>query len=401
MTLMTKSRSTKKPFSQHELITLERKAAENIEGELGKLALTLKRRPTYFVGPCPIHGGDNKGAFNIFHYGDETAGNWRCFTHSCHKHFHPTVLGFIRGYLSKTKYGWRDPKDCDKECPFPEAVKFLCQLVGPDGLSSDGIDFRALEKHRFTRNMKNVYARQEVIKHLNISRFDVQSLLQIPADYYINRGYTKEILTKYDVGLCNKPGKEMYMRAAVPVYDNNHDKVIGCTGRSIFPCCPLCECYHNPIHQCPNKRERWRYQKWRHNTGFPGENCLYNYWFAQQHIAQSHIAIIVESPGNVWKLEEAGIHNSIATFGAHLTENQKAILDKSGALALIVLTDWDDAGKLALTEIVEMCKLTYSLYTPQLQIDIGDSTIQLIHDKVLPIINKVKMDLGYDINISI
>ncbi|NDC71851.1 MAG: hypothetical protein EBZ62_00150, partial [Sphingobacteriia bacterium] len=37
---------------------------------------------------------------------------------------------------------------------------------------------------------------------------------------------------------------------------------------------------------------------------------------------KSHTAIIVESPGNVWRLEENGIHNSVALFGSSLSDRQ-------------------------------------------------------------------------------
>jgi hypothetical protein len=44
-------------------------------------------------------------------------------------------------------------------------------------------------------------------------------------------------LEDYDVGYCDNPAKPMYERAVVPIYDNEHKYIVGCTGRSIFEKC--------------------------------------------------------------------------------------------------------------------------------------------------------------------
>ena len=67
----------------------------------------------------------------------------------------------------------------------------------------------------------------------------------------------------------------------------------------------------------------WIHSKWRHNKDFKTQEHLYNMWFAKEFIQSTRTAIIVESPGNVWRLEEAGIHNSVAIFGTNLSIKQK------------------------------------------------------------------------------
>ena len=39
----------------------------------------------------------------------------------------------------------------------------------------------------------------------------------------MSRGFTKNILIKYDVGECLQYGKEMSYRAVVPIYDINNE----------------------------------------------------------------------------------------------------------------------------------------------------------------------------------
>lgn len=376
------------------------KKAEDIAGErlpdlLDALGITeLRKAKRFYVGQCPIHGGDNNSAFNIFHQGNQTVGNWRCFTNGCHKHFFPSLTGFVRGYLSATKYGWSSPRDVEKECPFQEAVDFILRFIG----KKDGniqVDYEAVEKRRFVNHIDHIYCRQEPKTVLSIGKETLRNSIEIPAPYYIIRGYTEEILKRYDVGICTNPAKPMYMRSVVPIYDTDHNYVVGCTGRSVFDSCPLCKSYHNPIHKCPDEKQKWVYTKWKHNSGFKAEDYLYNYWFSKKSISQNGIAILTESPGNVWRLEEAGFDCSVATFGAHLTDGQRDILDKSGALALILLYDPDEAGREAEKYIKQTCEKLYSITIPNISnTDIGECSVSFLKERLTPVINKVKESLG-------
>lgn len=390
------SRSTKR-FSQTQLHELELKASERLEDLLEYFGLEdLRRANRFYVGNCPVHGGDRNNAFNIFHEGEDRVGNWRCFTNNCHKHFHPTLIGFVRGVLSHTKNGWQDPTDTDKVCSFKEAVDFLVRFCGEGDINNFKVDNEAFEKRKFASQMTRIYNPKEPEIVHKIPREIVRASLDVPATYFVSRQYSKEVLDKYDVGLCSTAGKEMYMRATVPIYNQDYEHVIGCTGRSIFDMCPLCETYHNPLQRCPDKDNAWKYSKWKNSYGFKGEYHLYNYWFAKEHIARTGVAIIVEGPGDVWRLEEAGIHMSVATFGAHFTRHQRALLDKSGALALIILTDPDQAGRVAAQTIRKECENSYLISEPKLNgTDVGATSIKLIHEKLLPEINRIvkRLDL--------
>jgi len=92
---------------------------------------------------------------------------------------------------------------------------------------------------------------------------------------------------------------------------------------------------------------------------------------------------LVESPGNVWKLEENNIHNSLGIFGAALSDRQKIILDSSGAMTIIVLTDNDEAGRKAADQIKEKCQNTYRVFTPSItKADIADMTSEEINTEI-------------------
>jgi DNA primase len=119
-------------------------------------------------------------------------------------------------------------------------------------------------------------------------------------------------------------------------------------------------------------------------------NHLYNFWFAKEFILKTHTAIIVESPGNVWRLEESGIHNSVGIFGSSLSDRQKILLDSSGAMNLIILTDNDEAGRKAAEQIKAKCQNTYRIFIPQInKSDIGEMTVEEINKEIKPYLESI------------
>ena len=359
---------------------------DNIESLLDSFGLEYKFNNKMITMSCPIHGGDNVSALNLYPEGDTYRGNWKCRTHNCEKVFKGSVIGFIRGIISSQKYGWKEPgNEC---CSFKEAVEYATAFINKD-LSSIKINKKDREKRQFTSVVG--YLNTEPVKVLSrVTRQQIVKSLNIPAQYYLDRKYSKDILVKYDVGLCDKEGKEMYNRVVVPIYDSNYEYMVGCTGRSVYEKCASCKGFHNPQASCPNSDNVWKFSKWKHNADFKSQNHLYNFWFAKEHILKSGIAIVVESPGNVWRLEENGIHNSVAMFGSSLSDRQKILLDSSGAMSLVILTDNDDAGRKAAQQIKSKCQNTYRVFIPTItQADVGEMTSEQINTEIKSYLGKI------------
>lgn len=378
---------TKKSRSndQAKLKILSDFACDDIEGLLSHFDLDYKHSGRMITMCCPIHGGDNPSAINLYPEGDNYRGNWKCRTHGCEEYFKGSIIGFVRGVLSNKLLNWE--KNGDPAIPFDDAVKFLSEFTNKD-LKNIHVSHSDRNKRTFTSLMNYVGA-EEQTNNNKISRDQVIKTLEIPSSYFLDRNYTSEILNKYDVGLCTNPTKAMYNRVVVPIYDNEYKYMIGCSGRSIFEKCD-CGYFHNPKDSCPDKENAWKFSKWKHSANFKSQNCLYNLWFAKKHILESGVAIIVESPGNVWRLEEAGIHNSVAVFGANMTDRQKILLDSSGAMSLVILTDNDEAGRKASQQMEEKCKNTYRIYIPKFSgKDIGDMSIDQINNEIKPILEKI------------
>jgi 5S rRNA maturation endonuclease (ribonuclease M5) len=377
---------TSRSFDQEKLKIVCDELCDNIESLLDGLDLEYKVNGKLIHMSCPIHNGDNFTALNIYPEGETYRGNWVCRTHKCEEVFKNSIIGFIRGVISSRKYNWS--KSGDTACSFQEALDYATAFLKKD-YSKIHISKTDKEKKTFT-NIVSYINKETADYSSKISRSQIIKNIQIPAQYYLTRNYSENILTKYDVGLCSNPEKPMHNRVVVPIYDNDYKYMVGCTGRSVFEKCTACGSYHDHSNGCPSEDKKWILSKWKHNTDFKSQNHLYNFWFAKEHILKSATAILVESPGNVWRLEENGIHNSVGIFGCSLSDRQKILLDSSGAMNLVILTDNDDAGIKAAAQIKQKCQNTYRVFIPKISKgDIGEMSSEEITKEIKEYIGNI------------
>ena len=358
-------------------------AVEFIDNIYEYFNIDIKYRNDQLIkSACPVHGGDNPVACNFYPAGDHVV-HWKCRTHNCEDHFGKTMIGFIKGCLSRASYDWE--KDGDREATFKETVDFLLEITGQKFGDIKQKSNTVLEMKQFNTMVWTMFGEEEDKPDTIITRDFYRSKTEIPAQYYLDRGYSAEILDKYDVGFCSTRGKQMHNRCIVPIYSHDMDYIVGFSGRSVFDQCPKCKFYHDPEERCKF------FPKWRHSKGFQKEKWLYNYWYAKDHISKTGVAIIVESPGNVWRLEEAGIHNSVAIFGTALNQSQKDLLDGLGAMSLIILMDNDEAGENAASKIIDTCSNQYRIYKPIINTnDIGEMNLNDIRSLILPQVLEAK-----------
>jgi len=320
---------------------------------------------------CPVHDGDTEDKCTIFTKGQKAVGNWVCWSGNCHVKYGRDIVGFVRGVLSKR---------LNKNIGRAEVITNLAKLIQLDDNdikfdNTNKIDSIFLEKADATPT---------------IYRKDVVSKLNIPSKYYIDRGYSKDVLTKYDVGECYTKGKPMFLRAVVPVYDFNYN-VVGVTGRSIQPICKKCKYCHYENIPCPSTSyARYQHSKWINNKGFNKTLYLYNLVQAKEEINRTRTAILVEGPGDVWRLEESGMHNSLAMFGLSLNDSQLNILEKLNIYNLVCLTDTDEPGLKARKIIAEKCSRIFNVHHIDLpKKDIGDMSIDEVKTFLIPKINQI------------
>lgn len=336
-------------------------------------------------GPCPIHGGRRPDAFNIYPDGHTYRGNWACRSRGCHSEFRPTIIGFTWGVLSY-RAGWRNPGD--KKVPFKAVLDFLCDFVGQK-LRDIKINDVEVEKKTFIAQMESIGKAPQAAS-VGWARSSIRARMDCPAGYYLGRGYSREILERYDVGIwaAGKAVSPMSGRAAVPVFDDEHGRVVGVTGRSVYDRCARCRQWHDAHLACSTLRNG-EHAKW-FNVGFQKESHLYNYWFARTHIRSSGVAILVEGPGDVWRLEEAGIHNAVALFGCEVSDRQEVILEKCGASHIVLFPHNDEAGRHSRDQVEKEMGKLYNLHFYDLpEKDVGEMSVSEIRSGIAPFLKGI------------
>jgi 5S rRNA maturation endonuclease (ribonuclease M5) len=355
-------------MKKNNIEAISKSILDNFDKVATALGIDYEEYGNRLTMACPVHGGDNESACVIYKDGASIIGNWSCFTHSCEEKFGISIIGFIRGAL-ETKTG--------KEQSYRDVNKFIekvlrCKMgeIQPE-LSGDTYDLCKFADY-FTKDRET---------SIIIPKRAITTGLKIPSQYYVKRGYSKETLTKYSVGFCNTKGKPFYLRTVVPVFDDTGNNAVGFVARTINGECPDCGWHHYKEYRCPQtKVEKYFASKWINSKGFSKSQHLYNVWNAADYLRESKTAILVEGVGDVWRLEECGIKNSLAIFGCKLSENQVEKLYEFGVIRLIVALDNDGPG----LEGKEKISLNYGRYFDLEFIttenkDIGDSSCEEIY----------------------
>ncbi len=365
-------------YSQAAVNQITDECCEVIEDMLTELHVDYTRSNRRLFGPCPVHGGDNPSAWNLYPEGDDVRGIWFCHTRNCHKKWKRTLVGFVHALI--TQNGRQDLK-------WTAAVDWMVKFLGYKHITEVKTpDAATLERQRYN-NMTRRFNIMPNAQHTRVwTPEKYRKAVEIPSPYYVGRNYSPDTLRRYEVGHASRTN-----RSVVPVYDADHKVIVGMTARTHWDKCGDCGYYHDPNRACPKLIvDQINACKWKNSPGFEAAHYLYNLWFAQQAIMDSSTIILVEGPGDVWRLEEAGIKNSVAIFGTDLTEEQLTLIESSWAMNVVVLTDNDDAGRTASQAIKDKLKRTHRLYFPSLEAhDVGDLQTDQVTDDIAPVLERI------------
>lgn len=331
------------------------------------LGVRLYRRGCRFVGKCPIHDSRSPEALNF--YPDK--GNWVCNSDKCHKKFPRSAIGFIRGVLSNQQCGWQ--QEGDDKVSHKEAVDWALDFLNTS-IHNIKVDYAKADKIKFI----DEFNKPELIQPTLCTIDEYLNMVEIPAQYYLDRGYPEWILKKYEVGQI-KGGILPKNRIAYPVYDDNKKRILGAVTRSLLPRCPQCRNCHNEEFPCSSGELRWKI------IGLNDKHHLYNYWYAKQAISETKSLVIVEGAGDVWRMVEAGCRNVVGLFGSNLYPMQESLIQSCGARTIYVASDNDEAGRSCREEIKRKCgtymKVVSVEYAGQ---EIGDLDVNYIKNEILP-----------------
>lgn len=324
-------------MNKSEIVALKTLAELQIEDIFNSLGIEYREKYHSLVGCCPVHGGDNKGAFS-YHV---ERGIWKCFSRSCDEIHGSDVFGLVQGI---------------RGCSFMEAAAWLRQFVNMD-LSDEEIkeirdarvnkDFIVTVRRR--RSQDNTYP-LECLKKL------------VWHDYLVTeRKFPVELVKEYHIGACLTPKMYMSNRVVIPVINTNGE-IVGFTGRTL-----------------DKDWKRKGFPKWKHSLGSWVEVNVFNAHKAAKHIEESGFAIVCEGPFDVLRLEQAGIHNGVAILGKKLHPGQLTVLMNMGATKLILALDNDKAGKIGTSGALKTARCLFDIdifVPPEHRNDIGEMSVE-------------------------
>jgi hypothetical protein len=320
------------------LDNLSEKLVDNLDDVLDHFNIDYTKFNGRYSMNCEIHNGNNKNALNIFIGNRAYVPNWKCYTNSCQLQWGAGIFGFIRGVLSNKE---------NREISYKDTLSWLCKYFNFE-----------LDNYNISDNkLKSSFIHMFGVNEPKEQAIDKKLIHSLP----FSTDHPKNIVEKYNIRHVTNEINGMWNRTIYPIYNN--ESIIGLSGRTHYEKCPKCDLYHSG--RCPSDWMQ-NYVKWKHYK-FTSTNYLFNSWLATPFIKKSGCAIAVEGPKDCLALEQAGIHNSVATFGVNLSIKQKELLEKCGVVNLILCFDNDKAGQLATERISKQYKHLFNIAT----VDIG------------------------------
>ena len=316
---------------------LKSKLKTKIQDILDFFSVKSYKSGMLLVSNCPVHSGDNVTAFNINVGNTEFRGRWFCNTHGCHKEYGGDVLGLIHGLMSSSaKTG----------VSFTDVLNLAHTFCG-----TETFDYLS---DAFTDILLRDIQKQEV----GDSRQEVRNKLIRPARFYLDRGFSEEILDIFDVGVCKDPHDEMYNRVVFPIYESTGKICVGSVGRTVIGSTV----------------------KWKNQKGFHKSEYLYGYWLAIQPACQVGKVILVEGQGDVLRFFQAGIKNVVGIFGSKLSDSQELLLQKTGCMSIITVFDKDEAGDKCRLDCDRLKRLFNVRHIMPQADDVGEMSVEQIND---------------------
>lgn len=297
---------------RQQLNSLNLKLSTQIESVMTKLGMDLTDYvccEQFIRGPAPCHGGDNRTAFVYYH----STARWKCWTNKCEEDFHGDIVGLIRAVLNTD---------------FKSAIKCGNSFAENTNMDESQLQELRQKRQKSVREVtKNYWKDHNEPEHV----FSDETLknLNSAAKFAEQRSLDSALFDAYGIGYAWKG--PLTKRVVVPVR-NIAGKIVGFSGRQLIDNPDFPKWYHWPT---GHKYEKFRTSIHLFNIGNAFSHCIAN---------DKSTYIIVEGPFDVIKMEMAGVHNSLCTFGNGITEGQMEILKQIGATKVLVAYDGDAPG---------------------------------------------------------
>ncbi|MEN8121201.1 MAG: DNA primase [Bacteroidota bacterium] len=291
--------------------------------------VNLKRRGVNYLGLCPFHN-EKTPSFTV----SPAKGIYKCF--GCGQA--GNSVGFIMEH---------------EQLSYPEALKYLAKKYSIDVVETEQTEEQVAQKNErdsmlIVSEYANKYFRSILHNH--------QEGKAIGLSYFKERGFSKEIIEKFQLGYsleqrdaftneALKNGYKLkYLTDTGLTIDKNNYRFDRFAGRVMFPIHGLSGSsigFGGRILKTDKKTAK--YLNSPESEIYHKSNILYGLYFAKKSIVKHTKCYMVEGYTDVISLHQAGIENVVASSGTSLTENQISQV-KRFTENLTILYDGDDAG---------------------------------------------------------
>lgn len=265
----------------------------------------VKQDSTMIRACCKLHGGNNPSSFVV----NAETGLWYCHTSDCGGGDAYTLVQRMEGF------------------GFIDSVKWMASFFNVDIGNAHIIERKAnylLDLKKFVSTMKRR-------KKKEFPNFTPPERVQLVRSY---RNFKEDTIDFFKLGYVDeitleKKGGETYVLR----------------NRLVFPIIFQETCVGISLRRTKSRD----FPKWSHQpTGIETGALLYNY----DNVYNKKYVVVCEGITDVWAFHEIGA-NAVATFGAHVTDEQYKLLLKLGA-DLIFAYDGDEAGQHATQNALRM-----------------------------------------------
>jgi DNA primase len=356
-------------FTKSKIEGIRKVAHRNIRLIMKRFKFKGSDYGSRLVGCCPIPHGDGKTPndnYQAFSWDFERQ-MWQCFSNQCHQIHGADVFALIQ---------------CVKKCNFKEAVQWILDFV-----EKDIDEIKELDSAEAKRLEQVIRKRSELVRHKRMEDSLIRHLT--PSTYFKDRGFSDEVIEEFGCGgEWHKAKTYGENRVIVPVYDPIDGHLIAFTCRLLDD----------------SLIESWR-PKWCHALNFAAlrkksaertdeerfyaSSVLYNLHRASQHMGEPKTIIVTEGPGDVMRMWEAGLRNTVAVLGTNFSKHHRTLLHKVGCQRVIGVLDSDAAGQKASGSLQGKCKDYFDFKSVVLPAgkDPGDHTpaqLRLMFKEYLP-----------------
>lgn len=286
----------------------------------------LKRSGVNFSGLCPFHS-EKTPSFSV----SPSKNIFKCF--GCGKG--GDTVHFLMEY---------------EQISFVDAIKKLADKFNvPIEETVPSPEYLEQQNQEESLFLVNQFARDFFVHHL----WETPMGKSVGLSYYNSRGFTEEIIRKFQLGYAPDTGDALLQEALQKGYDKENLEALGLVsekgrdffrGRAMFA-------IHNPSGKIIGFGGRIlntvlkapKYINTPETEVYHKSEVLYGLYFAKKAIRKADQCILVEGYTDVVSLHQAGIENVVSASGTSLTEDQVKLIKRHTREAL-VLFDGDQAG---------------------------------------------------------